>query len=210
MTRPMIIALLGVDGSGKSTQARALARRLSERGVPATYFENAGGRPLWNRLAHRLGRRDGVHLFGRRFYPALEATVRWLAVARAVAGVRLTGRVGVMDRWTWCQYVIMRARGDRGGRLVRAAYALFPRPDLVCFLAVSPALAQRRVQERGIDTEELGHLAALDAAYRALPEFADFRVLDGEADPTAVAAALDRLVRPAVTGGSGDRARSGG
>ncbi|MEH0822623.1 MULTISPECIES: dTMP kinase [unclassified Micromonospora] len=199
MARPVIIALLGVDGSGKSTQARALARRLSERGVPATYFENAGGRPLWNALARRLGRRDGVHLFGRRCYPALESAVRWLAVARALAGVRLTGRVGVMDRWTWCQYVIMRARGDRGIRLARAAYALFPRPDLVCFMAVSPALAQRRVHERGIDTEELDHLTALDAAYRALPEFAGFRVLDGEADPTAVAAALDRLVRPLVT-----------
>ncbi|WP_238450634.1 hypothetical protein [Micromonospora sp. 4G55] len=75
---------------------------------------------------------------------------------------------------------------------------------------MSPALAQRRVHERGIDTEELGHLAALDAAYRALPEFADFQVLDGEADPTAVAAALDRLVRPVVTGASGDRARPSG
>ncbi|MEV0807570.1 thymidylate kinase [Micromonospora sp. NPDC050200] len=198
MARPVIIALLGVDGSGKSTQARALARRLSERGVRATYFENAGGRPLWNALAHRLGRRDGVHLFGRRRYAALEAAVRWLALARAVAGVRLTGRVGVMDRWTWCQYVIMRARGARGVRLVRAVYALFPRPDLVCFLAVSPALAQLRVRERGIDTEELGHLTALDAAYRALPEFAGFVVLDGNADREAVAADLDRVIRPLV------------
>jgi dTMP kinase len=53
------IALVGVDGSGKSTQARALARRLTAAGVPARYFENAGGRPLWNRLARAVGRAHG-------------------------------------------------------------------------------------------------------------------------------------------------------
>ncbi|MEV4830764.1 dTMP kinase [Micromonospora sp. CA-248260] len=199
MGRGVVVAMVGTDGSGKSTQARGLVGRLNEAGIPATYLENAGGRPLWNRLARAVGRRDGVHLFGRRAYPVLEATVRWVALARAVAVTRLTGRVGVMDRWTWCQYVIMRARGDRGVGLVRAAYALFPRPDLVCFLAVRPELAQRRVLERGIDTEELAHLTALDAGYRALPEFGSFTLVDGNAAPATVADALDRAVAT-VTG----------
>ncbi|SCL71655.1 thymidylate kinase [Micromonospora chersina] len=193
-----MIALVGVDGSGKSTQARALARRLTARGIPATYFENAGGRPLWNRLARALGRADGPALFGRTLYPALEATVRALAMARAVLVARLTGRTAVLDRWTWCQDVIMAARGDRGRRAVRAGYAIFPRPAVVCFLATSPEVAQRRVAARGIDTEELAHLRALDAAYRALPEFGSFVVLDGDADPDEVAAALDRTVSPLV------------
>ncbi|SCE64538.1 thymidylate kinase [Micromonospora matsumotoense] len=199
MGRGVIVAVVGVDGAGKSTQAKGLAGRLSLAGAPATYLENAGGRPFWNRLARAVGRRDGVHLFGRRGYPVLEAAVRWVALARAVAVTRLTGGVGVMDRWTWCQYVIMRARGDRGVRLVRAAYALFPRPDLICFLAISPELAQRRVLDRGIDTEELAHLTALDAGYRALPEFGGFTMIDGSADPTTVAADLDRAVAT-VTG----------
>ncbi|MFE9959090.1 dTMP kinase [Micromonospora sp. NPDC005299] len=200
MARSVMIALVGVDGSGKSTQARALARRLTARGVPATYFENAGGRPLWNRLARALGRPDGVVLFGRTLYPALEATVRALAMARTVLVARLTGRTAVLDRWTWCQDVIMAARGDRGRRAVRAAYAIFPRPAVVCFLATAPEVAQRRVAARGIDTEELAHLRALDAAYRALPEFTTFVVLDGDATPDEVAAALDRAVSPLVAG----------
>ncbi|MFC0032476.1 dTMP kinase [Micromonospora chaiyaphumensis] len=200
MARSVMIALVGVDGSGKSTQARALARRLTDRGVPAAYFENAGGRPLWNGLARALGRPDGVALFGRTLYPALEATVRALAMARTVLVARLTGRTAVLDRWTWCQDVIMTARGDRGRRAVRAAYAIFPRPTVVCFLATAPEVAQQRVAARGIDTEELAHLRALDAAYRALPEFPSFVVLDGDATPDEVAAALDRAVSPLVTG----------
>ncbi|MFC0003055.1 dTMP kinase [Micromonospora siamensis] len=194
MARPLLIALVGIDGSGKSTQARALARRLTGRGEPARYFENAGGRPLWNRLARALGRPDGVALFGRTLYPLLEATTRAAAMGRTVLWCRLTGRTGVLDRWTWCQHVIMVARGDRWRRLVRAAYAGFPRPDVVCFLAVPPAVAQARVLARGIDTEELAHLDALDAGYRSLPEFGSFVVVDGDRPPDEVAAALDRVV----------------
>ncbi|MFR9778315.1 dTMP kinase [Micromonospora sp. MS34] len=196
MAGPVMIALIGVDGSGKSTQARALARRLCAAGVPARYFENAGGRPLWNRLARALGRPDGVALFGRTLYPVLEATVRAVAMARTVLVARLTGRAAVLDRWTWCQDVIMAARGDRGRRAVRAVYAVFPRPTVVCFLATSPTVAQRRVAARGIDTEELAHLRALDAAYRALPEFGSFATLDGDGDVDEVAGALDRIVSP--------------
>ncbi|MFD6666913.1 hypothetical protein ACFWDK_31720 [Micromonospora chalcea] len=85
-------------------------------------------------------------LFGRTVYPALEATVRAAAMARTVAVARLTGRVAVLDRWTWCQDVIMAARGDRGRRVVRAAYAVFPRPAVVCFLGVKkgPLYYRRR------------------------------------------------------------------
>ncbi|MEV4273275.1 thymidylate kinase [Micromonospora aurantiaca] len=209
MGRPVMIALIGVDGSGKTTQARALAARLRERGVRARYFENAGGRPLWNRLARALGRADGTALFGRTVYPALEATVRAAAMARTVAVARLTGQVAVLDRWTWCQDVIMAARGDRGRRAVRTVYAVFPRPAVVCFLATSPGVAQRRVAARGIDTEELAHLRALDGAYRALPEFGSFVTLDGDGTPDEVAAALDAVVDAAVDAVAGPAPRRG-
>ncbi|MGC5664697.1 hypothetical protein ACN261_30380 [Micromonospora sp. WMMD723] len=52
---------------------------------------------------------------------------------------------------------------------------------------------------RGIDTEELAHLTALDAGYRELAGFADFTVIDGDTDPTTVAAALDRAVATVTT-----------
>ncbi len=124
--RPAIIALLGVDGVGKTTQARLLARTLSAAGQPASYFENGGGRPIVDALARLLGRRDGPDLLGSRVHVAVEATFRGLAITRALALSRLTGRIAVMDRYAYCQYAVMRLRGDGDGRRAAGARRLPP------------------------------------------------------------------------------------
>ncbi|GHJ44142.1 thymidylate kinase [Catellatospora sp. TT07R-123] len=194
----MLLAVVGIDGAGKTTLARQLARDLTEAGVPATYYENAGGRPVITAIARRFGRADGPALLGRAGNLAVEATIRWLAIGRSVLGARLTGRVAVMDRYAYCQYAAIRTRRQRGERLARAAYGLFPRPDVVCYLAVGPAEAQRRVELRGIDREELAYLAAADAAYRGLPEFTGFTVVDAHGTPDEVRAAVHDAVRPTL------------
>ncbi|SQE00456.1 Thymidylate kinase [Parafrankia sp. Ea1.12] len=198
MRRQPIIALLGVDGSGKTTQARQLAAWLNGQGVPARYFENAGGRPIWDALARRLGRADGRVLFGCRAYVVVEASMRWVAVSRALALSWLTGDVAVMDRYAYCQYAIMRARGDRGERRVRAAFRRFPAPDLVCYLSVPAGLAQRRVEQRGRDREELDYLVAFDEAYRSLPEASSFVVVPAEGSCEEVQTALRATVLPVL------------
>lgn len=56
MPRPVLIALIGVDGSGKTTQAKELAGWLRDSGRRARYFENAGGRPIWTAIARPRSR----------------------------------------------------------------------------------------------------------------------------------------------------------
>lgn len=194
MAKPAIIALVGIDGSGKTTHARWLAGWLTSQGLAATAFGNPGGRVALDRFARRLGFASAAAVLGRRGFVALEAAIRWLLIARALLRARLTGRIAVMDRYAYCQYATIRARGDRWERLARAMYAVFPRPDLVCFLAVSPAEAQRRIRARAFDSEELSYLAAADAGYRSLPEFTGFTALDADPAPERVQAALAALV----------------
>lgn len=190
---PPVVALVGIDGAGKTTQARLLARALAEDGVPASYFENGGGRPVLDRLARAAGRRDGPDLLGPA-YVVLEAAIRWAAVARALLLSRLTGRVAVLDRSPSCQYALMRTRGDAGERWARAAFGLLPAPDLVVLLTVPAPLAQERVERRGRDREDVAYLAAFDRAYRSLPEAASFRVVDGSGTTEQVQVELRRLV----------------
>lgn len=197
MGRRRIIALVGIDGAGKTTQAKALARWLNDSGVPAEYFENPGGRVAIDRFARRLGRRNGVDLLGRHGFLAAEMATRWLAIARGLTITWFKGSTAVMDRYSYCEFVVIRARRDPGERLARAFYSVFPRPDLVCFMTVPPEVAQERIESRGYDTESLAYLRSLDTAYRSLPESRGFEVVDADAPPDVVAARL----RKTVTGG---------
>ncbi|BCJ51719.1 hypothetical protein Asp14428_31940 [Actinoplanes sp. NBRC 14428] len=196
--RPRTIALVGIDGSGKTTQAHLLATALAERGWPATYRRNAGGRRWFGRLAVALGRRDGEHLLGRRAMLLVESVLRWLAILRTLLRRRLTGETAVMDRYAVCQYASIRAhaknprpeRLNRAERRARLAYRVFPRPDVTFLLAVDPEVAYDRIERRGYDHEEMDYLRAATAAYRSLPEHDTFVVIDANGTPDQVHAAL--------------------
>ncbi|MEV4639409.1 thymidylate kinase [Actinoplanes sp. NPDC049548] len=203
--RPRTIALVGIDGSGKTTQAHLLATALADRGLPATYRRNAGGRRWFGRLATALGRRDGEHLLGRRTMLLVESVLRWLAILRTLLRRRLTGEIAVMDRYAVCQYASIRAhaknprpeRLNRAERRARLAYRIFPKPDLTFLLAVDPTVAYDRIERRGYDHEEMDYLRAAAAAYRAVPEYAGFVVIDANGTPEQVQAALLAHLDPA-------------
>lgn len=189
---------MGIDGSGKSTQARLLAADLTAHGRPARYLQNAGGRRWLGRLATRLGRPDALALLGVRGVLLAEAVLRWLAIARTLLRATGEGRLAVMDRYAVCQYASIRAHSGRPARsrpsaaerLVRLAYRVFPDPDITFLLAVDPAVAYQRIEARGSDHETLAFLTAATAAYRSLPEYPGFVVIDANRGPDEVAAAI--------------------
>jgi dTMP kinase len=191
-TRLRTVALVGIDGSGKTTQAHLLAGELAAGGLTASYRRNAGGRRWFGRLATTLGRRDGEDLLGRRAMLFVESLLRWLAILRTLLRRALTGETAVMDRYAVCQYASLRARhaGPAAERRARLAYRLFPQPDVTFLLAVDPAVAYDRIESRGYDHEEMSYLRAATEAYRGLPEYAGFVVIDANRTPAEVTASL--------------------
>lgn len=207
--RLRVVALVGVDGSGKTTQAHRLADALTAAGLPATYWQNAGGRRWFGRLARRLGRPDAERLLGRNGLLLAESVLRWLAIARALLRSRLRRRVAVMDRYAVCQYASIRSHG--GGRwwerAARLAYRIFPQPDVTFLLSVAPDEAYRRIDARGTDHESLAFLAASSDAYRSLPEFPTFVLIDANRPPDDVTRQIQRRLRdwlPVTAGRTGD------
>ncbi|MFI5891197.1 dTMP kinase [Actinoplanes sp. NPDC051513] len=210
--KPRTIALVGIDGSGKTTQAHRLADDLAAEGLKAAYRRNAGGRRWFGRLAARLGRGDDAEdLLGRRGMLFVESVLRWLAILRTLLRRALTGEITVMDRYAVCQYASLRARaaGPRAERRARWAYRLFPKPGVTFLLVVDPQIAHDRIEARGYDHESTEYLAGAAAAYRSLPEYDSFVVIDANGTPGQVAAAIRaRLPLPAPVTPAGSRARA--
>ncbi len=205
------IALVGIDGSGKTTQAHRLADALVADGMHAAYRRNAGGRRWFGRLANRLGREDAEALLGRRPMLFVESLLRWLAILRTLLRRALTGEIAVMDRYAVCQYASLRARAaaPAAERRARLAYRPFPRPDVTLLLAVDPQVAHDRIETRGYDHESTDYLAASAAAYRSLPEYDDFLIIDANGTPDQVAKAIRAaLPWPAVAPATRTRART--
>jgi dTMP kinase len=184
--RPRVIALIGIDGAGKTTQAEWLAAALTANGMRATYHLNAGGRHWFGRIAQRLGRPDAESVLGSRGLVLMETILRWLAITRALLLTRLRGSVAVMDRYSYCQYAEIIARGGRFERLARALFGIFPAPDRTLFLAITPDEANTRIERRATDSEDIHYLARFDAAYRGLPEAATFEFVDANRSPEVI------------------------
>lgn len=186
----MLIVLTGIDGSGKSTAARALVAAAREDGENALLLSNHAGRRSMSLLSERLGIR-----WPRRLADAVETTFRVANVLVShIRASRFDGLV-VMDRHVHCQLALRAAKGLRRGRLLPRLISSLPEPDAVVHLEVEPALAHQRIMARGTDTETLADLVALRDAYRSMPEYPDFLQLDADCPPADVVDQLARIVR---------------
>ncbi len=205
-----LVALEGIDGCGKSTQARRLAKTLG-----ATVTHEPGATAL-GREVRSLVLRPGASL-DPRAEALLLAADRAQHVAEVIAPALGRGGWVVTDRFSASTLAYQGyGRGmdvEELDRLVRwAAGGLAP--DLVVLLDVPVAVAAARRRGHGADRlEALGaeFQQRVAAGFAALAEADPARwvVVDGTGRPEEVAAAtlaavVDRLGWPdgAVTGGA--------
>ncbi len=191
----MFISLEGIDGSGKSTQARLLADHLEARGRTVLRTREPGGSPgaeairallvegdpdRWSPMTELLlylaARRDNLE---RRIEPAL-ARGDWV----------------VTDRWTDSTRVYQSTRGgNRAAVDALHALSIGREPDLTIVIDMDPETALRRGLARPGDEDRFERLGLpfqriVRAGYAALvTDFPDrIRLVDGDAEPDVVAA----------------------
>ena len=169
----MIIVLTGIDGAGKTSAGELLAQRLSEKAYPAVFTTNPSGR-----------RSIGSWCARHRIHPpaalldAVETVVRCFNVITSHLRAGNRSRVVIMDRYLHCQLALRRVRGLRQGRLLPLLLRVLPTPDVVFYFDLPAEVAYNRIKSRASDIETLDHLTMFDKAYRELPDFQAFTIID--------------------------------
>ncbi|MDT8856666.1 dTMP kinase [Paracoccaceae bacterium Fryx2] len=194
-TTGRFVSFEGIDGSGKSTQARLLADALVARGWPVLLTREPGGSPGAEEIRRlvlegdpdRWSAETEILLFTAARRDHLEKTIR-PALDR--------GAVVITDRFADSTRMYQGiSRGDLR-RTVDDLHALMigVEPDLTLLIDIDPDLglsrararlgAEQRFEDMGADMQtrmRAGFLALAASAPR-------FRVIDGNRDPQAVAA----------------------
>jgi dTMP kinase len=193
--RGLLIVLEGIDGSGKTTQARALVRRLRRRGRPAVFFREPS-RGRWGREIKRLAARAGS------LTPEEELDLfvkdRRENVARNLEPARAAGKVVVLDRYYFSTIAYQGAKGIDTGRIRRLNESFAARPDLVVILDIDAAAGLARIGGRKTRDELFEREDYLVRVARIFRGFTGPRFvhLDGRGDKRAIGRAIWAAVEP--------------
>ncbi|MDF1614687.1 dTMP kinase [Desulfurivibrio dismutans] len=165
----ILIAIEGIDGTGKSTQQQLLARHLRELGLAVVETREPTDGPYGRRLRDLFLNRASLS-------PAEELRLfvedRRQHVARLIVPSLQAGRVVVTDRYYYSTAAYQGANGHDPAAVMAMNESFAPRPDLVLLLEAPPAVGVSRVREgRG---ECLNDFEQEDYLRRVAAIFADF------------------------------------
>ena len=140
-----LIALEGIDGSGKSTQARRLCAALQELGLSTLLLHEPGDSEYGDRIRQ-------LFEHGRSVSPEEEMRLfledRRIDVRDNILPALAVGSVVVMDRYYFSSMAYQGALG-LDPELIREKNEVFaPRPDLTLILDVVPDTGVTRIRAR--------------------------------------------------------------
>lgn len=142
-----LVAVCGIDGSGKTTQLQHLCNRLSaSREVVRTRqpTDLYRGDPLVRRMLDQ--RTDDMHVLHElALFAAFDRARHLREIVRPALD---RGATVVTDRYVYSSYAYFLARGLPDVAWLVAINRDVPEPDLTIYLDVPPELAIRRVHRR--------------------------------------------------------------
>ncbi len=144
MNRGVLIVLDGIDGTGKTTQAKRLLEDLRSRGWDAVYFrepsDSKWGRAIKKRavVAGSLSPQEELDLFQKDREENVRKNIKpALAKKKAI----------VCDRYYFSTIAYQGARGIDPGMIRRRNESFAVKPDLVFILDIPPKKGLARIEK---------------------------------------------------------------
>jgi dTMP kinase len=199
--RGKFITLEGIDGAGKSTHLRWVARFLRRRGIKLTLTREPGGTPAGEQLRRLvLGSRRGLH-------PETETLLVFAArrehLDKVIGPALKAGRWVLCDRFTDATYAYQSAgSGVRWGKVRALEHWVQDglQPDLTLLFDVSLTTARQRTRRRAradrFEREKGAFHRRVRAAYlrRARENPRRVRVIDASGTIAEVNKTLEELL----------------
>ena len=145
MKKGFLFVLEGIDGAGKSTQARSLRRRLRARGCDVVSLRE----PTRGRYGREI-RRKAKEVGSLTPDEELELFLkdRRENVERHIAPALTAGKVVVLDRYYYSTIAYQGAKGLDPASIRRVNERFAPRPDLVFILDLPASAGLGRISGR--------------------------------------------------------------
>jgi len=192
--RGILICLEGLDGCGKSTQARLLARWLNSLGREVTLTAEPTDGPI-GRLLRQMMR-------GRANFPPLAEAMLFAAdrchhLEETVKPALSEGKIVVCERYIHSSLAYQQARGVPD-RTIRELNRHFLPPDLAVLLDIPVEVAMKRMKGRKLDKfeENRGLQEKVRKNYLLLFRREKLPILDGGLEPHVLAEEIRKLVSP--------------
>ena len=187
------ISFEGIDGSGKSTQARLLTDALQGLGLPVTLTREPGGSPGAEDIRRLVLQGDPD-----RWSPQTEALLFTAArrdhLEKTIRPALARGEVVITDRFADSTRIYQGLRGDLAAVNSLHDLMIGVEPDLTFLIDIDPALGhhravaraglEQRFEDMGLDLQTAMRAGFLNLAAR----HARFLVIDGSGSLEAVAA----------------------
>ena len=170
LARGILVALEGIDGTGKSTQARRLAAIFREQGYAVTLLREPTVSPWGRRL------REAMLAGHRLLAPSQELDLflqdRRYDVAAHILPALAVRQLVLMDRYFFSTMAYQGALGIDPEHIRRLNEAFAPVPDLVLILMAPPVQALERIHQARGQTDDVfereDYLTKVNDIYRTL------------------------------------------
>lgn len=145
LEKGVLIVIEGIDGAGKSTQAKSLLRKLRALGLDVVYFREPS-RGKWGRELKRKAKETGSLTPGQEL--ELFQKDRQENVEKNLKPALKKKKVVILDRYYFSTIAYQGAKGIDQARIRRMNEKFAPKPDLVFILDIEAGEGLARIADR--------------------------------------------------------------